>query len=281
MSLVFNISQESDNNYQVKMFHPLGVFHSELSILKGFSSENISEAHLQLQKILEFVPSTFDLSKIDFEKDFFNLFSFKERAYPSVLFALESLILQLLPKKMEEIKYQTNDLIFLEQEDSYREDISLSSVIKIKIGRNHSSVEIGMIQDLLAKHPEVKKIRFDANRNLELRDLDFYAISQLDYFESPLKNFNDYQHCPYPVGLDEDIELLNGNPPPSCIQALIFKPKVRLGISGMIKLINRYPNLSPILTHSYEGVWGRKILERLPLWIPVLNTGFQGLKFKD
>ncbi len=261
--------------------------------MEGFSNEDLDSAKAQLLYFLDQLPHTFHDFKLD--QPFFGQIKgvdglleerqegLKEDIFPSVLFALEGILLQLTAPKSSAISYQVNDLIILDSKpDVIRDKNRLySETVKIKIGKHAPFLERQMILEILKDHPEIKKVRLDGNKNIGLSNLMFYDIDKLEYLENPLTNCLDYDKVELPIALDEDIDLALKGPLPKCVVALVYKPKVRLGISGMVKAISLNPNLHHVLTHSYEESYGRELLKKLPLWIPELNCGYLGLKFKD
>ena len=258
--------QKKDNYFLVSLEFNNKTYYNELSVLDGFSKEHLDEAHDQLISITSKINK---IENIKLEEPLFAQANLEESIFPSVLFCLEGLFLQTLPP-LYRGEYRVNTLI-----TDFEKDFQTAQTVKIKINKECSSEKV---QNLLTNHPEIKKIRLDANQSSP--NLSGYNFTELEYFEEPYLEYMLYKNETRPIAIDENIKSFINDPmPPKCIKALIYKPKVRLGISGMIKTIKKYPGLRHVLSHSYEQQEGAYVLKLLPLYIKELNNECHGLDF--
>ncbi len=251
------------------------IYYSELSPLPGLHIENLGEGKNQLSSLLDkIIKNEFDKS-YDLKKPFFNLFIEDGNFLPSVMFSIESLLLDWLLKnsqlsnalfKQNSKIISLNKLIIPRSNNELPADLKLFKSIKIKIGRNSVENDIKYINKILKHTPATTLLRLDANKSYSVSSLNKLAkqidLSRIEYFEEPFDDHHIYENVHFPVAIDESLnkyhEQLESIPP--SVVAIIVKPNILGGFSKLFKLQEtvRKLNIKIIISSTFNGEIGMK-----------------------
>lgn len=271
---------------------------SELSPLKGLHTESLEQAFSQLKTLLPILEKdilhngkTLRPKNLKSTYLFFGTlhdhFEKIEKAgikinqlFPSVVFSIECMILNLVDKK-EYPLLPICQLDFHEKVDN--KPFNEAPCIKIKIGRDAIESEQKRIHDYL----KIKgvQLRLDGN-NLFLYDdlikfLEDIPIENIQYIEDPFLNKNELNKY--------NREFLKGNLPPisldniinpefvslECIQFATLKPNLIGGISKSNQMANAFKkhHIKSVISSSFETEVGINNLNKMHLQFP--GTYFQ------
>lgn len=198
-----------------------------------------------------------------FERPFFGLIKPLENLDPELLFIVESVLINVLikneeitPPNLNEIK--SNVLLNIHDEVSHYKD---AQVIKVKIKSFNREI-LDYLLKCIEINPKVS-FRFDSNKFFDLLSfLDFYELlknspyheilKRIDYFEEPLKQFNDFDYLiklHIPLAFDESAPyfFLHKTQTP---KTLVVKPAL-FGISKTYELI-KSTNHHIIISSCFE-----------------------------
>ena len=235
----------------------------EISPLPGYSKETFEDVRLQLNQIKRRIMSTWwsgsSLKALD-----------RMDLYPSVYFALEMAILDLLDpvEGEDEVKsysllFGTSDEILFCARDLEREG---QTEIKVKLG-HLTPLEAHKVIDALKDR---FRIRLDFNRKWRGEDTiafcKHYPEDQFLYIEEPCQNPSDLHEFPYPFALDETLRDRNYRPLLSAknLKVLILKPTLHYPIAHLLET-----KIPCIVTSSFESAVGigqiRCLIKRLGL----------------
>lgn len=247
----------------------------EISPLPGYSKETFGDAKEQLQQIQRRMMTSWWSEK--------TLDSLgRMELSPSVHFALETGILDLLDPIEDEKSVKTYSLVFGTPEEilSCAEEIEQEgqTQIKVKLGHLTPPVAHEVIDSLKNRF----QLRLDFNRKWTKEQTtsfcDQYPEDQFLYMEEPCQNPEDLFHFPYPFALDETLRtpLAQKLYPSAMLKALILKPTLSYPISPYLKT-----GVPCVITSSFESRVGIGQLRRLIKRLQLENThhGLDTLRF--
>lgn len=231
---------------------------AEVSPLPGFSLETLGEALEQLKHVKEKLLTTW------WTEQTISLLS-ALHLYPSVYFALDSALRDLLDPIAEPIECQKYALLFGNPEEVslLAREISSERIEHAKIKMGHFTPEIA--HQVIKQLDDQFTLRIDLNRKWTLQEsMDFCKHYPDDYFyyiEEPCRQTKDLIQFKYPFALDEtlrDCNLQADYMQSKFLKALIVKPT-------MIYPVSPFLNLGPelILTSSFESSIGIGQIKRL------------------
>ncbi|MEN8153156.1 MAG: o-succinylbenzoate synthase [Acidobacteriota bacterium] len=304
---------DKKEGFLVKIKGPSGVTgFGEASLLPGFTRGSKKEITGQLIKLKnEF--SDDHLKNIKDSGNFDTSGILKgEKLFPSVNFALDSAIIDLLRNidgsgvqrilgtgVKEKGSVRVNALLKIgkDPDETLNEAVRLRSAgfnkIKLKVGRFDPSYEKKVIKELSAIFEGEKNLRFDANCGFDIREaIDFFCDldpENIEYIEDP---FPDPEMIPkffsetgVPVAPDslllkislKEIETLHG------IGALIIKPSVIGGVDRITEFYNisRKLKIPMVFTSLFESGIGLTNIARISSVLDLYETfmGLDTLKF--
>ncbi|NGX47056.1 MAG: o-succinylbenzoate synthase [Chlamydiae bacterium] len=231
---------------------------TEISPLPGFSKETLEEALQQLKKIKQRLVTTW------WTKSALHYLS-NLGLYPSVYFAVETALLDLLTPLETPIPCQKYALLFGSPSEifEYAKEISSEDFKHAKIKLGHFTPETA--HQIVAKLSDQFRLRIDLNRKWDfeetMRFCAHYPKDFFEYIEEPSTNIEDLFHFPYPYALDETLREIKDLTPylqSKNLKAFILKPTMTYPITP-------YLNLGPeiVLTSSFESPIGIAQIERL------------------
>ncbi|NGX27496.1 MAG: o-succinylbenzoate synthase [Chlamydiae bacterium] len=231
---------------------------TEISPLPGFSKETLEEALQQLKKIKQRLVTTW------WTKSALHYLS-NLGLYPSVYFAVETALLDLLTPLETPIPCQKYALLFGCPSEIFEraEEISSEDFKHAKIKLGHFTPETA--HQIVAKLGDQFRLRIDLNRKWDfeetMRFCAHYPKDFFEYIEEPSTSVEDLLHFPYPYALDETLREIKDLTPylqSKNLKAFILKPTMTYPITP-------YLNLGPeiVLTSSFESPIGIAQIERL------------------
>ena len=257
----------------IKAEDDMGDFHyGEVAPLPGFSKENIEDCEQLLKELL----SESQQIEIDALKN--RLVGFNN--YPSLLFALEQLVLscEINKSDLTEREVKTNRLIGLDSKEivilKVREFVDAGfEILKLKIGRPDFMDDLEIIKSLQKEFGYKIRLRLDNNGiwNISeaVRNIKLLTEFNIEYIEQPVNNIEDLQvlaeKSPIPIAADESIrnfddvvKLINNE----MIKYLVLKPTIRLGIFNTLKTIKlaNEAGVNIIISSAFETAIGRNTL---------------------
>ncbi len=252
----------------------------EASPLPGFSRETLKEVHYALEGFHQAIDGE------DFEMDeLFSLIEVHSQNIPSVRFALETAIYDILAKEAElplskylntnaEFGIAVNGLAGVHLPgDGF-------SVIKVKVGFRNLFDEIENMEYLTKSFGEDIQFRLDANGAFDLpkairfcKEMEKFNI---DYIEQPLPadNLEDLAELTYhteiPIAVDEsltDFQSAEKIIEEQAAHVFVIKPMVSGGFTECKKIINlaRTENIRVVITSSLETSIGKTACLHLAL----------------
>ena len=252
----------------------------EASPLPGFSRETLKDVHYALEGFHQAIDGE------DFEMDeLFSLIEVHSQNIPSVRFALETAIYDILAKEEElplaeylntnaEFGIAVNGLAGVHLPgDGF-------SVIKVKVGFRNLFDEIENMEYLTKSFGEDIQFRLDANGAFDLpkairfcKEMEKFNI---DYIEQPLPadNLEDLAELTYhteiPIAVDEsltDFQSAEKIIEEQAAHVFVIKPMVSGGFTECKKIINlaRTENIRVVITSSLETSIGRTACLHLAL----------------
>ena len=244
----------------------------EAAPLPGFSNENLNEVNYALEGFYQAIRN----EEMDAE-ELFKLVEVHSQNYPSVRFAIETAIHDLLsqnsgkpmskninPSALSEIK--VNGMVGAHlPSDGFK-------VMKVKVGHNNLFDEIDHLKELTNLFGKEVLFRLDVNGAFDLsRAIRFckeMEVFNIDYIEQPLpaselEDLAELQyHTEIPIAVDESLTDLKSAVKiieEQAAQVFIIKPMVSGGFiesANIIKLA-KSENIRSIITSSLETAIGR------------------------
>ena len=252
----------------------------EAAPLSGFNRETLKEVHYALEGFHQAIDGE------DFEMDeLFLLIEVHSQNTPSVRFALETAIYDILAKEEElplakylnnkaNVEILVNGLVGVHQpEEGF-------SVMKVKVGFRNLFDEIENMEYLTKSFGEDIQFRLDANGAFDLpkairfcKEMEKFNI---DYIEQPLPadNLEDLAELTYhteiPIAVDEsltDFQSAEKIIEEQAAHVFVIKPMVSGGFTECKKIINlaRTENIRVVITSSLETSIGRTACLHLAL----------------
>ena len=244
----------------------------EAAPLPGFSKENMNEVHYALEGFHQVIKN----EEME-EEELFKLVDVHSQNQPSVRFAIETAIYDLLsqdsgksiskninPSALEEIK--VNGMVGAHlPSDGFK-------VMKVKVGFNNLFDEVEQIKELSGLFGENMLFRLDVNGAFDLpRAIRFckeMEVFNIDYIEQPLpaselEDLSELQyHTEIPIAVDESLTDLRSAEKiieEQAAQVFIIKPMVSGGFTESANIIKlaRSENIRSIITSSLETAIGR------------------------
>lgn len=240
---------------------------AEISPLPGHSKETFEEALAQIDSLKKTILST------DWTKERVAALQ-SLPLYPSVLFGLESGLLDLLDPIPENISCLQYALML----GSPSEILSRAEEI-YEEGYRQAKVKLGHLTPKTAHHiidtiQDKFRLRIDLNCKWSLQDsLSFFAAypdNHFEYIEEPVSRPEDLIHFPYPFALDETLRKNIPLTPFLQMKActtLILKPTLLYPLSSFLHLGKKI-----VLTSSFEGPVGNKKIKQLAIRLGIQST---------
>ncbi|HJO95917.1 MAG TPA: o-succinylbenzoate synthase [Victivallales bacterium] len=277
----------------------------EISPLPGFSRETLCSAIIQTEKIKEKLLFSSIPVKGEALLDSLYLFTKNFNLFPSVVFGLETAIINLISSKTGQSFHQ-----FLS--DSFNNKIYINALIdkldssvfsqfsylyksgyrtiKIKLGKNDPDVEIRMIKELNKVYRGKVKLRFDANAVWNYSEALYYIkslknIESLEYIEEPLKDtsllMKLVRDTDAPIALDENLQSFYSNYPNylNIINAFVLKPTILGGIRKTMQLVKLSEKIGAVcvISDTFQSGLGVNTLINISSAIPHSGCTAMGL----
>ncbi|MFA7227403.1 MAG: o-succinylbenzoate synthase [Melioribacteraceae bacterium] len=256
----------------------------ECSPLPGFSSESLDDSKQLLESLQTRIPG----EKIDDNFESVQVFTVRHNLTPSLRFAFEQALVNLLILRNRKIlsdyfdefnlSVPSNAVVGIGSKDFVLNKIRRKirdgfTTFKIKIGRNDVLDDFLLLKEIRNEFGGNINLRLDANRawsaDEALEYLDRFQQFNIDYVEEPCEfvcsNFHLIEDSPVPIALDESLvsferaeDLIN-----HCnVEFLILKPMILGGILSSLKLIKEAEKKKKkiIISSSFESPVGKNAL---------------------
>lgn len=253
----------------------------EAAPLPGFSAETLDEV---VQQLKTFSSEIIELFQKDLSLDAMQVFHRKNNIYPSLQFALDTLVVDFLSQRAGTTaqdflfddysdKLQVNGIAPISKGEKTLKRIEELidkgySTVKIKIGQAFEN-ELEELRRIRSLYPDLK-LRLDANRAWDLEEavsnLSKLESLDIEYCEEPLakatvENYKKLQKkTRLPLALDESlVKIRDWESIMPVISAVIVKPMVLGALSKLFatnRLANNHGN-KVIYTTSLESGIGR------------------------
>lgn len=231
---------------------------SEISPLPGFSLETLEDTLKQLKTIKQKLMTTWWTVGVLHHLSNLGL-------YPSVYFAVETALLELLAPVEEAHPVKKYGLLFGSPDEIYARagEIKNEGIEHVKIKLGHFKPKNA--HQIVQKLSETFRLRIDLNRKWDfeetMRFCGSYPQDFFDYIEEPATCPEDLLKFTYPYAIDEtlrDIKDLAPFTKMSNLKAFILKPTMTYPITP-------YLNLGPevVLTSSFESPVGIRQIENM------------------
>ncbi|MFA6915818.1 MAG: o-succinylbenzoate synthase [Parachlamydiales bacterium] len=246
----------------------------EISPLPGWNNETLQESLEQVKNKKD------EILSIDWAKSTFFYHLQKLDLYPSVLFGLESALLQLY-FPIESIAAQSAALLMGQPEDILKHAKQRKSE-----GYSHAKLKVSELTfndaaNIIHQLKNTFRLRVDVNRAWKTQEaIEFFEqfpTDTFDYVEEPFQNSDDLSLFDHPLALDESYHGLDldrfANLP--TLKALIYKPTVQGGLLNCLSILSwaRQFQVDLVLSSSFESTIGldhiRSMAQRLSLTSPV------------
>ena len=272
----------------------------EASPLEGFSVETYKKAQYDLSII---VPQLLgiNLPSNSFELvDFLRYFPLLENVCPSVRFAVESAIFDLVSQSHEislgqflgatikdfssaALLQGTSQEIIDQAKELLHEGYK---VFKLKVGSRNIPLDVKKVKDLREVLPSDALIRLDANRAWGFNEAvvfgELIGTERIEFIEEPLSDMGQvnrfFEQTQLPVALDESLSIMHcgilapGRCTPTlahidAVKAYILKPTILGGITPTMDWIEEAKAFGKlaIISSCFESVIGFKILANVSL----------------
>lgn len=235
----------------------------EISPLPGHSLETFEDARQQLTQIQRRIMTTW------WSKPALKALRRME-LYPSVYFALETAILDLLDPVEGEDEVKTYSLLFGTPDEilSCARDLETEGQTEIKVKLGHLTPQGA--HEIIDALKDRFRIRLDFNRKWDGEDsiafCKHYPDDQFVYMEEPCQNPKELIDFPYPFALDESLRDFSYSSLLSAqnLNALILKPTLHYPLTQFLQT-----EVPCIVTSSFESAVGigqiRCLIKRLGL----------------
>ncbi|MCP4180868.1 MAG: o-succinylbenzoate synthase [bacterium] len=277
----------------------------EISPLPGFSSENLYSAIIQTEKIKEKLLFNSIPIKNGTLLDSFHSFIKDFDLFPSVIFGLETAIINLMSCKTgqpfhEFLSNSFNNKIHINalidklsssvfSQFSYLYKLGYRT-IKIKLGKNDPDFEIKIIKELDKVYRNSLKLRFDANASWDYNEALYYIkslknIESLEYIEEPLKDISLLtklvKDTDAPIALDENLQSFYSNYPKflNIIKTFVLKPTILGGIKKTMQLVESTEKIGAVcvISDTFQSGLGLSALINISSTIPHSASTAMGL----
>ncbi len=254
----------------------------EMAPFPGLSQESPEKALPQLRQALQVLRNTavdLDLPTISFLLPHY---------FPSVLFAVESAVLDVLANeqhisisKFLKTKAAENITIQALAVGDHDEILKQAQAaiaagfrcLKIKLGRTSLDEDIELVRSLRQNVGKTVRLRLDANRAWTFAQAKQFcrAVSDchIEYIEEPLQQSDQladlFKETSVNMALDESLTWQSALNAPPGISAFILKPGIHGGVARTIQFIQlaQSQNKSPVLSCPFYSAFGLTVLAHL------------------
>tara|TARA_Y100001960_G_scaffold322607_1_gene399416 strand:- start:378 stop:1409 length:1032 start_codon:yes stop_codon:yes gene_type:complete len=242
----------------------------EVCLLENYSKESLKQVMWIFEEIKIALISKQKYSK----EDFLNIFKLYSRLSPSLNFALDIALYDVLSQK-EKLSLagyiNKNALENINLCGSYLDNVSKDKHIsKIKLLCENVEDDIKKVSNLIRKSSVNRLFRLDANRGYSLNDAiklcKSIDLKKIQYFEEPIKNQSIVNYkklkdsCRISIAIDESIydsdykSYINSN----LIDYVVFKPSIFGSLNEILnfqKYVSMY-NVKIVISSSLENYIG-------------------------
>ena len=242
----------------------------EVSILENYSKENLKEIMWAFEEIKIALVSDQKYSK----DDFLNIFKIHSELYPSLNYALDIALYDVLSqkKKISLAKYLNEEAFNIINicSSNSNDNFKGKNIFKIKLLCKNVEEDIEMVSKIIRESPSDTALRLDANRgynvNSAIKFCEAIDLKKIQYFEEPIKNPNvlDFKKikdkCNISLAVDESIydsdwqSYIKSN----LINYIVLKPSIFGSLNEILnfkKYITKYC-LKIVISSSLENYIG-------------------------
>lgn len=246
--------------------------YGEVSPLPGFSNESIDGCEQKLSEVTE------SYKKMEVDELTKNFCFFNN--YPSLLFAIEQIILSCNIKESESFErvVKSNGMIGIESDAKVLERAKVLvdkgfEVIKLKIGRSNFADDIKIINKIHNEYGSQIRLRLDNNGSWDIfqaeQNIKLLSDFNIEYIEQPVMKTEDLivlaAKSQIPIAADESVKTFEDAVDfikSGIIKNIVIKPAIRLGALSTIKLIEiaNKTDVNIIISSAFETAIGRRTL---------------------
>ena len=245
----------------------------EVAPLSGFHDESLLECYYGLEAINQTISNIGNITS----NELFDIFKLHAKEKPSLLFGLQTALLDILSQKRKVPlnKYLNNDCldwVELNGVHTIHNPNENFNIIKVKLGYNNIHDDIEMMNQISSSYESNVQFRIDVNGQLDLVKAIRFCKSMeqfnIEYIEQPLppKEFEDLSelrmHTEIPIAVDESLTNIEAAQQIIDAQAadiFVIKPMV-IGdyhdIKDIINLANAN-DIRCIITNMLDGAINR------------------------
>ena len=257
----------------IKMFIDDFIGLGEVAPLLGFHEESLLECYYALEAINQSISNIEDIAS----DELFEIFKLHSEGKPSLLFGLQTALLDILSQKSEVPlnRYLNNhclDVIKLNAVHSIHASNNNFNVVKVKLGYNNIHDDIEMMTQISSLYQSHVQFRIDVNGQLDLvKAIRFCKTMEqfnIEYIEQPLapNQFEDLSelrmHTNIPIAVDESLTSIESAKQIINAQAadiFIIKPMMIGDYNEVKDIINlaRDNDIYCIITNMLDGAINR------------------------
>ena len=283
-----NAIYEQRDGFILKIYSDSFTGIGEVSPLKGFNNETLQECYYVLEAINQTINNT-DFSNKD---ELFDIFDLHANTMPSLLFALETAILDILSQEsnLSISRYLNGDaksILELNGIHGLHNPSDGFQVMKVKLGYQNIYDDIEIMEKLSDIYSKEVKFRIDVNGQLDLvRAIRFCKSMEkfnIDYIEQPILagNIEDLAelrlHTNIKIGVDEsiiDISSAHRLIDNDAADIFIIKPMTIGKYSTINKIIElaKENDIDCVITNMLDSAINRMACIQLSLYQNITNA---------
>jgi len=264
---------EYRNGTIIKIFIDDWIGLGEVAPLSGFHEESLLECYYALEAINQSINNIKDITS----DELFEIFKLHSEGKPSLLFGLQTALLDILSQKSKVPlnRYLNNnclDLIKLNGVHTIHAPDKKFNVVKVKLGYNNIHEDVEMMTQISSLYKSHVKFRIDVNGQLDLvKAIRFCKTMEqfnIEYIEQPLgpNEFEDLSelrmHTNIPIAVDESLTSIESAKQIIDAQAaeiFIIKPMIIGNYNEIKDIINlaRANDIRCIITNMLDGAINR------------------------